>query len=236
MARLTASQISLMKQFFAQIGAVDSTWILGDIPVDQIGGASSWFTESFDSRLLASVASAVVASGAQGLKADEAIERLDALQTVPPGAVMAFAMSTPPTGWLECDGSAIDRFDYEALFNAIGTSFGTGDGSSTFNIPDLRGQFVRGWSHGVTPAVDPNAATRTASGTGGATGDNVGSEQADAFESHSHTIAFLGPAISVDTNDPDATAREVTTSDNTGATGGSETRPTNIYLMYCIKV
>lgn len=51
MARLTASQISLMKQFFAQIGAVDSSWILGDIPVDQIGGAGSWFTDSFDARL-----------------------------------------------------------------------------------------------------------------------------------------------------------------------------------------
>lgn len=51
MPRLTASQISLMKQFFAQIGAVDASWILGDIPVDQIGGAGSWFTESFDTRL-----------------------------------------------------------------------------------------------------------------------------------------------------------------------------------------
>lgn len=51
MARITASQISLMKQLFAQVGAIDSTWITGDIPVDQIGGATNWFTDLFDTRI-----------------------------------------------------------------------------------------------------------------------------------------------------------------------------------------
>lgn len=61
------------------------------------------------------------------------------------GAVMHFARSTPPAGWLKANGAAVSRSTYEALFTAIGTTFGAGDGASTFNLPDLRGEFVRGW-------------------------------------------------------------------------------------------
>jgi microcystin-dependent protein len=56
------------------------------------------------------------------------------------GEVRFVAFSTVPTGWLECDGSAVSRSTYSALFSAISTTFGTGDGSSTFNLPDLRGR------------------------------------------------------------------------------------------------
>lgn len=51
------------------------------------------------------------------------------------GMVMAFAGTTPPAGWLKCDGSAISRTTYSALFNVIGTTYGAGDGSTTFNLP-----------------------------------------------------------------------------------------------------
>lgn len=67
---------------------------------------------------------------------------------VPSGAVMHFAMSTAPTGWLECNGGAVSRTTYADLFTAIGTTFGSGDGSTTFNLPDMRGEFIRGWDHG----------------------------------------------------------------------------------------
>lgn len=67
--------------------------------------------------------------------------------TSPPGVVTAFAGSTPPSGWLECDGSAVSRSSYSALYAIIGTTYGNGDGSSTFNLPELRGEFIRGWSH-----------------------------------------------------------------------------------------
>ncbi len=56
-----------------------------------------------------------------------------------------FARSTAPSGYLKCNGAAISRTTYAALFSAIGTTFGAGDGSTTFNIPDLRGEFIRGW-------------------------------------------------------------------------------------------
>ena len=71
--------------------------------------------------------------------------------SVPSGAVMHFAMQSAPTGWLKADGSAVSRTQYPVLFAAIGTTFGVGDGRTTFNLPDLRGEFVRGWgdSRGV---------------------------------------------------------------------------------------
>lgn len=61
-----------------------------------------------------------------------------------PGLILPYGGSTAPTGYMLCDGSAISRETYSALFTAIGTVFGTGDGSTTFNIPDLRGKFIRG--------------------------------------------------------------------------------------------
>lgn len=67
---------------------------------------------------------------------------------VPSGAVMTFAMNTAPTGWLKANGAAVSRTTYAALFSAIGTTFGVGNGSTTFNLPDLRGEFMRGWDDG----------------------------------------------------------------------------------------
>ncbi len=64
------------------------------------------------------------------------------------GCVMWYAKRTPPVGWLECDGSAVSRTTYANLFAVIGTTYGAGNGSTTFNLPDLRGEFVRGWDHG----------------------------------------------------------------------------------------
>lgn len=62
----------------------------------------------------------------------------------PPGSIQMYAGSTAPQGWLLCDGSAVSRSTYAALFAAIGTTFGTGDGSTTFNLPNLKGRAVIG--------------------------------------------------------------------------------------------
>lgn len=66
--------------------------------------------------------------------------KLNANSTVPPGVVNPFAGTTAPPGWLLCYGQAVSRSTYSGLFNVIGTTYGTGDGSSTFNVPDLRGR------------------------------------------------------------------------------------------------
>lgn len=63
---------------------------------------------------------------------------------IPSGVVFPFAGSTAPYGYLVCDGRAISRTDYADLFMAIGTTYGIGDGATTFNLPDYRGSFLRG--------------------------------------------------------------------------------------------
>ena len=90
---------------------------------------------------------------------------------VPVGTILTFGASTPPSGFLECNGSAISRSTYASLFSILSTTHGAGDGSSTFNLPDLRGQFVRGWDNSA--GVD---ASRT-----------FGSSQTDQNKNHTHT-------------------------------------------------
>jgi hypothetical protein len=67
----------------------------------------------------------------------------------PTGSVMFFANTTVPTGWIKANGAAVSRTAYANLYTAIGTTWGTGDGSTTFNIPDLRGYFPRAHDDGV---------------------------------------------------------------------------------------
>lgn len=69
-------------------------------------------------------------------------------QAQPAGKVAPFAGAVVPAGWLLCDGSAVSRVTYAALFAAIGTAWGAGDGATTFNLPDARGEFVRGADNG----------------------------------------------------------------------------------------
>jgi microcystin-dependent protein len=147
------------------------------------------------------------------------------------GEIVTVPFGTPPNGTLECDGSAISRTVYADLFEVIGTSYGDGDTSTTFNIPDYRGEFLRGLDNGR--GLDPNASTRTDRGDG-TVGDFVGTNQASEFESHSHGVFTVddtgqngGSTISNNDSTPDQTITTTTA-------GGAETRPTNINVMYCI--
>lgn len=108
----------------------------------------------------------------------------------PVGTIIAFGSLTPPTGFLYCNGQQVSRTQYSKLFAAIGTSYGSGDGSTTFHLPDLRGRFLRGANNGS--GNDPDSGSRSASNSGGATGDNVGSLQGDAFQSHGHSYSDPG--------------------------------------------
>lgn len=83
-------------------------------------------------------------------------------QPLPSGCIQMFAGNTIPSGWLECDGSAVSRTTYASLFAAIGTTWGTGDGSTTFNLPDMRGRAPIGVGSGS------GLTTRNIGQTGGA--------------------------------------------------------------------
>ena len=170
---------------------------------------------------------------------------------VPTGTILAHAANTPPTGFLECYGSNISRSTYATLFSAISTTFGVGDGSSTFALPDLRGQFIRGWAN--TGSTD---ASRV-----------FGSTQTDQNKNHTHTTDSTsltggirkisegfgagGSATGVSTKTADGN-NTITGSSSTSPVGGvdfdgththtisssgggTEARPTNLALMYIIK-
>ena len=96
---------------------------------------------------------------------------------VPTGVIFPYAGATAPDGYLMCDGTAVSRSTYATLFGVIGTSYGVGDGSTTFNVPDLRGRIGIGKDSGTFP---------TLGGTGGA--------ESRSLPSHTHT---LGAAVTI---------------------------------------
>lgn len=151
--------------------------------------------------------------------------------TAPVSSIFFVARSTLPTGWLKANGQPVSRTTYADLFAAIGTTYGSGDGSTTFNLPDLRGYFPRGWNDDGSQD----------------SGRAIGSTQTDAFQGHWHQYTgtttdatggtggiidgpntqiggggnlILGP-ISDDTNGSPRTA--------------AETRPKNVALLAIIK-
>lgn len=166
---------------------------------------------------------------------------------VPPGAVMSFAMSAAPMGWLPCDGAAINRTTYAPLFSAIGYTHG-GSGNS-FNVPDLRGEFIRGWAAGRS--------------VGGQSTRTFGSTEGDAIRNITGSLSGVRGASSEAYNwgfRPGVTGAISVVKDLTpynvyaGAynpVGGSgsvadfdaslivptaaDNRPRNIALLYCIK-
>lgn len=142
------------------------------------------------------------------------------------GSVKAWPSSTTPTNYLLCNGAAVSRTTYAHLFAKIGTTHGQGDGSTTFNLPNYQGRFLRGVDN--TAGNDPDKASRTAMGTGGNTGNAVGSVQGHAFQSHNHSI----PSSSTNAapgNNVSSTGGAVNQTSVTGVGGGNETRPINAY-------
>ena len=138
------------------------------------------------------------------------------------GEVAFFARSTPPSGWLKANGAAVSRTTYAALFDAIGTTFGVGDGRTTFNLPDLRGEFIRGLDDG-----------RNIDG-----GRGLGTVQVDAIKTHTIAVPnsgfegrVQGSWFYAESGNGNNNQRENTITYN----GENETRPRNVALLACIK-
>tara|TARA_R110000822_G_scaffold15369_15_gene53015 strand:+ start:460 stop:1773 length:1314 start_codon:yes stop_codon:yes gene_type:complete len=142
-------------------------------------------------------------------------------KVLPVGTIIEWGLSIPPSGFLELNGTAISRTTYADLFAVVGTTWGVGNGSTTFNIRDDRGEFKRGWDH--SRGVD--------------SGRGLNTYQSDELESHTHTTPLKRSNGEIDGSNyagafTDSDSRGVATSN---ATGGSETRPRNVSTMYCVK-
>lgn len=165
---------------------------------------------------------------------------------VPTGSIVPTAATAEPSGWLFCYGQAVGRTTYATLFTAIGTNYGAGDGSTTFNIPDLRGRIVAGRDD-----MGGSAASRLTSGGSGINGTTLGAAggsqahtlAASEMPSHTHTLntSFDNPGAS---NAPASAAYRNSNSDGntvtvtTGSAGSGgahqNTQPT-IIANYIIK-
>lgn len=159
--------------------------------------------------------------------------------TTPSGTIISFAGYPAPSGYLICDGSAVSRTTYPNLFAAIGTTWGSGNGTTTFNIPDLQGYFLRGSG---TSARDPDSPRV------------IGSAQTDAYLNHSHIATDSGHSHGISgvgmnggstgvfytlISPSSPFVNTITGNANiivsTSTTGGNETRPDNVAVLYCIK-
>tara|TARA_Y100001963_G_C6776797_1_gene447756 strand:- start:664 stop:1896 length:1233 start_codon:yes stop_codon:yes gene_type:complete len=157
----------------------------------------------------------------------------------PPGTILMMAGNVAPAGFHHCNGQLLSRSTYAALFAQIGTIYGSTSGSN-FRVPDLRGEFVRGWDDGR--GVD--------------SGRSLGSSQGEEWKKHQHifhgddsSMTHFGSQgdgvnnsfIRVSDNNIDFTSagngnggKFLTQSNSQGNSGGSETRPRNIAIMYVI--
>ncbi|MCY1196395.1 Phage Tail Collar Domain protein [compost metagenome] len=165
---------------------------------------------------------------------------------VPAGFVLPFAASAPPAGWLRANGAAVSRTTYAALFAAIGTTYGAGDGSTTFNLPDVRAEFPRFWDDGRGIDANPSPRAIGSSQLGTAFVFDIGSNASVAV---SRVLGLNGlqsrAAIGVDSSvvsDYNSAVGFYSTS-STASGGLPESaelnwgvmRPRNIALLGCIK-
>lgn len=169
-----------------------------------------------------------------------------------PGDIKICAYISPPNGWLPCNGDAVSRVDHSALFAAIGTTFGAGDGSTTFNLPDLRGEFIRGWddSRGVDTdrVFGSSQSSANLSHTHTASTSSSGSHSHDAgvrtegSSSHVYGSNSVDNGNRLDTTDgTSSTSPETETAGShthtvtVNSSGGTEARPRNIAVQFVIK-
>jgi microcystin-dependent protein len=158
---------------------------------------------------------------------------------VPVGTIIETSLASPPAGYVAASGALLSRTSFAALFNAANASglvseatwsanswgrYSVGDGSTTFRVPDLRGEFRRGLD----------------SGRGVDSSRGIGTSQAGAMESHTHgpasgATSFIGNQTGAGGTLGASQAPGLTATSTTGATGGAETRPRNIATLVCIK-
>jgi microcystin-dependent protein len=163
--------------------------------------------------------------------------------SVPAGLIFPYAGISTPTGYLFCDGAPLSRTTYARLYSAIGTLWGAGDGTTTFNLPDLRGMFLRG------------TGTNGSGTSAGAVGPAVGGYVADTYLNHTHDVTdpghthtavgntgslFGSPPYVFAGSFDNATFTKINSAKtgvtvSTSTTGGTETKPKNYGVSYIIK-
>lgn len=196
------------------------------VSVASVAAAAASALAAAASATAAAASAVAAAASASGILTEAELEDYLAKMRVPVGTIIPMAQATVPFGYLECNGAPVSRISYSMLFSSIGTVYGNGDGVNTFNVPDLRGEFVRGWDHGR--AIDIGRA--------------LGSTQSSQNLAHEHSLQIVQTTaggvgtVAMDRRDS-ASGGSATMDANNKAlsSGGTEARPRNVALMYVIK-
>lgn len=150
---------------------------------------------------------------------------------IPSGVLMPYAGSVAPTGWLLCNGQQVSRTTYANLYAVVGTTYGTGDGSSTFHVPDLRGRAIVGAGTG---AQDGNSGTGAISGGTALTSRSLGAWggqetmtiSSTNLPTHQHTVTV--DANNFNTGGPSDNTSDGPSINNTGYISANHTHDTNV--------
>jgi|TARA_Y100000289_G_scaffold64192_1_gene75693 microcystin-dependent protein len=168
---------------------------------------------------------------------------------MPTSTILPYAGSSAPTGYLLCDGAAISRTTYSDLFGLVGTTYGVGDGSTTFNIPDLRGRVIAGQDD-----MGGSSANRLTNQSGGLNGDTLGATggtethtlSTSEIPAHDHDITTTSKSnntngvagnfpTGTNQNPPNTTAPNTEAVQNTGGGNAHNNVQPTIILNYIIK-
>jgi microcystin-dependent protein len=163
------------------------------------------------------------------------IDAAVAMVPLPSGTVLPYAALTAPTGFLLAYGQEVSRSTYAALFAVIGTTYGTGDGSTTFNLPDLRGRIPAGKDNiGGTAANRLTTISNNLGSTGGAETHTLTVAQ---MPSHSHTVSAAGTGTASTNYATKASTAQNTsfTTDTAGSGNAHNNVQPTIILTYIIK-
>jgi microcystin-dependent protein len=143
---------------------------------------------------------------------------LTGIEGIPTATIVPWSSSSVPTGFLECNGAAVSRSTYSALFAIIGTTYGAGDGASTFNLPDLQDNVAVGKSG--TKALASTGGANTVASTGNIAGSTANATLSTAqLASHSHGGGYATSGPEYRQQPPGPTFQSSTTS-NAGSGGG----------------
>ena len=134
-------------------------------------------------------------SNYEATKYDFTGANLTGIEGIPTATIVPWSSSSVPTGFLECNGAAVSRSTFAALFAIVGTTYGAGDGASTFNVPDLQDNVALGKSGTKALGSTGGANTVASSGTVGGSTANATLSTAQ-LASHSHSINIPGPGFS----------------------------------------
>jgi microcystin-dependent protein len=227
-------------KFDSTVTVSGATHLQGTVSVGGAAGFASTVTVSGAATFLSTVtvkgdvhvSSKVCASAYYGSGSN-----LTGLPSMPTGAIIPYAVTAAPSGYLLCNGSAVSRTTYSALFAIVSSLYGAGNGSTTFNVPDLRGKFMGGWDAGTSVLTSVTTGMIEGNVIGNSGGAQAVTLAIAQMPAHTHSVSVVdgtGSSTGIDIVNDAAAAADRTTG-STGGGGAHSNIPPALIVNFVIK-